>query len=113
MIQSRHSRRRVPISLSQSELACGLRTGVVITLRPSRVSEASNSAEKIASWGVDAYEPLAKSLAFARRTPVPANGQIPPTDPRYEELERERRMDTSQRYTNPGRFSGIGRWKCW
>ena len=50
MIQSRHSRRRVPISLSQSEFACGLRLGVVITLRPSRVSEASNSVEKIASW---------------------------------------------------------------
>ena len=61
----------------------------------------------------EAYESLAKSLAFARRTPVPVNGQIPPADPRYEELERERRMDTGQRYTNPGRFSGIGRWKCW
>jgi len=46
MIQSRHSRRRVPISLSQSELACGLRTGVVITLRPSRVSEASKFGGK-------------------------------------------------------------------
>ncbi len=33
MIQSRHSRRNVPIRRSQSELACGLRTGVRITLR--------------------------------------------------------------------------------
>ena len=44
---------RVPISLSQREFACGLRLGAVITLRPSRVGEASNSAEKIASWVVD------------------------------------------------------------
>ena len=34
----------------QSEFACGLRLGVVITSRPSRVTEASNSAEKIVSW---------------------------------------------------------------
>lgn len=67
----------------------------------------------VLAFGVVAYESLAKSLAFARRTPVPANGQVPPTDPRYEELERERREDTGRRYTNPGRFSHIGRWKCW
>jgi hypothetical protein len=52
MIQSGHSRRRVPISLSQSEFACGLRAGVVITVSPRRVSEASNSVEKIASWSM-------------------------------------------------------------
>ena len=49
MIQSRRSRRRVPISRSQSEFACGLCTGVVITLRPRCVSEAFNLAEKILS----------------------------------------------------------------
>ena len=58
------------------------------------------------AFGVEPYESLAKSLAFARRAPVP-------TYPRDEELERERRMDTGQRYTNPGLFSYIGRGKCW
>ncbi len=67
----------------------------------------------VLAFGVDPYESLAQSLAFARRTPVPANGQVPPTDPRYEELERERREDTGQRYTNPSRFSHIGRFTCW
>jgi phage terminase large subunit len=65
----------------------------------------------VLAFGVDAYESLSKSLAFVRRTPLPANGQAPPTDPRYEELERERRMDTGMHYTNPGRFSHIkGGW---
>jgi phage terminase large subunit len=67
----------------------------------------------VLAFGVDAYESLAKSLAFAMRAPVPANGQIPPRDPWYEELGRERRMDSGQRYTNPSLFSHIGRGKCW
>ncbi len=45
MIQSRHSRRRVPISLSQSEFACGLRTGVLMTSRPMCATEASSWVE--------------------------------------------------------------------
>ena len=67
----------------------------------------------VLAFGVDAYESLATSLAFLRRAPVLANGQVSPTDPRYEELERERRMDSGTRYTNPGRFSHVGRWTCW
>ena len=50
MIQSRHSRRSVPISLSQSEFAFGLRTGILMTSRPMRATEASRRVEKIRSW---------------------------------------------------------------
>jgi hypothetical protein len=49
MIESRHSRPRVPIGRSQSEFACGLRTGVLMTLSPMRATEASSRVEKIAS----------------------------------------------------------------
>jgi hypothetical protein len=57
MIQSRHSRRSVPISLSQSEFAFGLRTGVLMTSRPIPATEASTPVEKIASrsWSIKRY----------------------------------------------------------
>jgi hypothetical protein len=57
MIQSRHSRRSVPISLSQSEFAFGLRTGVSMTSRPIPAIEASKPMEKIASrsWMIKRY----------------------------------------------------------
>jgi hypothetical protein len=50
MIQSRHSRRRVPISRSQSEFACGLQHRCLMTSSPMCASAASSLAEKIASW---------------------------------------------------------------
>jgi hypothetical protein len=45
------------MSLSQSEFAFGLRTGVSMTARPKRASEASQPAEKIASrsWRIKRY----------------------------------------------------------
>ena len=65
----------------------------------------------VLAFGVEPYESLAKSLALAGYAPVPANGQVLTTDQRDEELERERRMDTGEQYTNPSRFSHIkGAW---
>ena len=49
IIKSRHSRRSVPTSLSQSEFAFGLRTGVSMISKPMPATEASNPMEKIAS----------------------------------------------------------------
>jgi hypothetical protein len=45
MVQSKHSRWRVPISLSQREFAFGLCTGVAMTSRPIRATEASNPVD--------------------------------------------------------------------
>jgi hypothetical protein len=57
MIQSRHSRRSVPIIFSHNELAFGLRIGVLMTARPRPATEASRSVEKIASrsWMIKRY----------------------------------------------------------
>jgi hypothetical protein len=64
----------------------------------------------VLAFGVEPYESLAKSLALAGYAPV-RNGQVLTTDRRDEELERERRMDTGEQYTNPSRFSRIkGAW---
>jgi hypothetical protein len=48
------------------------------------------------------YESLAASLAALYRPRVISSG---PRDPRAEELEYERRIDSGVRYTNPSRFS--------
>jgi hypothetical protein len=94
-----------------------LRGKVAIEPKKSAVRRGISSPDRwesvVLAFSVDPYESLAKSLAFATRARVSANGQVLPTDPRYEELERERLIDTGQRYTNPGRFSHIGRWTCW
>jgi len=65
----------------------------------------------VLAFGVEPYESLAKSLAFAGYGR--ANRQLSPIDLRDVELERERRIDTGQRYTNPGLFSHIRRGECW
>jgi phage terminase large subunit len=54
------------------------------------------------------YESLAASLAPVYGPGVISSG---PRDPRAEELEYERRIDSGERYTNPSRFSRIkGAW---
>ncbi len=44
----------------------------------------------VLAFGVEPYESLAKSLAFAGYAPPATNGQVAPRDPRDVELERER-----------------------
>ena len=55
--KSRHSRRIVPISLSQNAFAVGARTGVLRTWTPKLSKAASTHAEKIESrsWITNRY----------------------------------------------------------
>lgn len=66
----------------------------------------------VLAFGVDAYESLAKSLAFTKQAKDQMNREIGPRDARDDDLKREAEFDIGMRHTRSGinRQLGRGAW---
>src|SRR6266849_5354172 len=98
--QSRHSRRIVPISRSQSAFACGVRTGVFNTCRPIDAIARSTVAAKMLSrsWRTNRWDvrgdDRAKLLDRPRRCGM--LGDIPVEDPTGADLEDDEHREDAE-----------------